>query len=239
VLGLLAAAGAAAKMASKIPRLARLAESLRGKFIKRAKVGGGPAGELAGAPPPEVGAKRATAAGPKEGKAPVEAEAAPAAATPKTNTVTWTRDESGRLVRAEGTLRQTHSGAARSSAEVGAQKKVGKLGIEGDEGGHAVGHRFVLDQGEKNMFPQNGNFNKSAYKTMENEWADWIDSGAEVRFKTEFEGTGARPGSVFVDYDVVDPATGKVIYQNSVEFANQAGQVFERVPAKDMKAMIK
>ena len=32
-----------------------------------------------------------------------------------------------------------------------------------------------------NLFPQNANLNTGAYKTLENEIADWLEAGAEVR----------------------------------------------------------
>ena len=47
------------------------------------------------------------------------------------------------------------------------QANAGKSGIDGDQGGHIIGHRFMDDQGTKNLFPQNANLNKSAFKTME------------------------------------------------------------------------
>ncbi|MAX86430.1 MAG: hypothetical protein CMI07_06055 [Oceanospirillaceae bacterium] len=34
-----------------------------------------------------------------------------------------------------------------------------------DDGGHIVGHRFMSDQGEKNLFPQKSNLNRGAYKS--------------------------------------------------------------------------
>jgi DNA/RNA non-specific endonuclease len=89
-----------------------------------------------------------------------------------------------------------------------AQRDVGKLGVQDDVGGHIVGHRFVENNGDINMFPQNSNFNNSAYKTMENELADWTKNGKEVYARWTFDPPGAvRPNSVGVDYVVTDPAT--------------------------------
>ena len=110
------------------------------------------------------------------------------------------------------------------------------------------------DQGEINMFPQNGvpqtginpatgeaivlkNFNGSAYKTMENEIVDWIDTGGEVRFNVKLEKfDDLRPGQISVAYDIVDPKTGDVIFSNTETFLNQAGETFERVSKSDMSA---
>lgn len=151
------------------------------------------------------------------------------------NTVTWTNDSEGRPVRAEADLSEVFNGIDRSSAETRAQRESADRGIEGDQGGHVIGHRFVKDQGLKNLFPQNGNFNTSAYKKLENEWADWIDSGKEVHITVELTPKNQdRPDRVRVAYEVVDPADGRVVYDQRVTFRNEAGQEFDRVPRSEM-----
>ncbi len=151
------------------------------------------------------------------------------------NAVTWTNDSQGRPIRAEANLSEVFDGIDRSSEETDAQREAADRGIEGDQGGHLIGHRFVKDQGLKNLFPQNGNFNVSAYKTLENEWADWIDSGKDVRIVVELTPKGQdRPNRVRVAYEVTDPATGQVVYDQRVTFRNEAGQHYERVPRADM-----
>ena len=93
----------------------------------------------------------------------------------------------------------------------------------------------MLEQGNKNLFPQNAQFNNSAYRTMENEWAAWIDSGKEVRVQVELAPHGqARPDRVGVTYDVVDPRSGEVVYSRDYVFNNHAGQTFDRVPTSEM-----
>ncbi len=151
------------------------------------------------------------------------------------NTVTWTNDSEGRPIRAEADLSEVFDGIDRSSAETSAQRESADRGIEGDQGGHVIGHRFVKDQGLKNLFPQNGNFNVSAYKKLENEWADWIDSGKEVHITVELTPKNQdRPDRVRVAYEVVDPADGRVVYDQRVTFRNEAGQEFDRVPRSEM-----
>lgn len=151
------------------------------------------------------------------------------------NTVTWTLDAAGRPIRAEATLTEVFTGAARGSDEVAAQSTAASRGVDGDQGGHIIGHRFVTDQGLRNLFPQNGNFNVSAYKKLENEWADWIGSGKDVRITVDLGPAGqARPDRVRVSYEVVDPASGRVVYDQRVSFRNEAGQTFDRVPRADM-----
>lgn len=154
------------------------------------------------------------------------------------NNVTWTVDSQGRPTRAEATLTELHDGTPRSSAEQRAQRATGHAGIEGDQGGHIIGHRFMPDQGAVNMFPQAGQFNNSAYRTMENEWAAWIDAGAEVRVDVQLDGyQGPRPSEVDVSYEVFN-AEGKRIYSNFEMFDNEAGQTFDRVPTADIRALV-
>lgn len=151
------------------------------------------------------------------------------------NTVTWTNDSEGRPIRAEADLSEVFSGIDRSSAETRAQRESADRGIDGDQGGHVIGHRFVKDQGLKNLFPQNGNFNVSAYKKLENEWADWVDSGKDVHITVELTPANQdRPDKVRVSYEVTDPADGRVVYDQRVTFRNEAGQQFDRVPRADM-----
>ena len=151
------------------------------------------------------------------------------------NTVTWTNDSEGRPIRAEADLTEVFSGLERGPAETRAQREAGDRGVEGDHGGHLIGHRFVQDQGLKNMFPQDGNFNVSAYKKLENEWADWIDTGMDVHITVELAPRQLdRPEQVRVAYEVTDPDDGRVVYDQRVTFRNQAGQQFDRVPRADM-----
>lgn len=154
------------------------------------------------------------------------------------NEVRWTADAQGRPVHAEATLKEVHDGAPRSSAEQTAQSQTGKSGNEGDQGGHIIGHRFMPDQGVKNMFPQAGQFNNSAYRTMENEWADWVKAGAEVRINVDLKDyQGVRPDTVNVSYDIYDKG-GDLIYQGGERFKNEAGQVFDRMPKADIEALL-
>ena len=86
------------------------------------------------------------------------------------------------------------------------QTAVGKLGINGDVGGHIQAcsqggtcHRF-------NLFPQNGNFNNSAYKKFENEIssamrAGNLDGPIVIKF-TRSNPNSARPDRLTIDYSV-------------------------------------
>lgn len=151
------------------------------------------------------------------------------------NDVSWNVDADGRAVSAHADLRELFDGTRRTSAEQRAQRARADEGLPDDVGGHIIGHRFIKAHGEKNIFPQNTQFNNSAYRTMENEWADWIRSGKEVSVDVRLIGDGVRPDTVEVFYRVIDPLSGKTIFKNSADFANGAGQVFDRVPRADMQ----
>jgi hypothetical protein len=155
------------------------------------------------------------------------------------NDATWTVDEQGRPVHAEGTLRTVFSKIERSDAETQAQRTAADRGVEGDQGGHVFGHRFVTDQGLKNLFPQNGNFNMGAYKTLENEWAAWVDKGMDVRIDIDLTPREVdRPDRVRISYDVIDPADGSRVYDQRVTFENRAGQHYDRVDGPQMDELI-
>jgi len=155
------------------------------------------------------------------------------------NEARWTVDEQGRPVHAEATLRTVFSELERSDAETQAQRDAADRGIDGDQGGHVFGHRFVTDQGLKNLFPQNGNFNMGAYKTLENEWAAWIDQGMDVRIAIDLGPRGAdRPDRVRISYEVIDPADGSRVYDQRVSFDNRAGQSYDRVDSEQMDELI-
>lgn len=155
------------------------------------------------------------------------------------NDATWTVDDQGRPLHAQGTLRTVFSELDRSDAETAAQRTAADRGVEGDQGGHLLGHRFVTDQGLKNLFPQNGNFNMGAYKTLENEWAAWIDKGMDVRVSIDLAPREAdRPDRVRISYEVLDPSDGHRVYDQRVSFDNRAGQRYDRVDAGEMDGLI-
>lgn len=155
------------------------------------------------------------------------------------NQVSWTLDANGRPASASATLSEVQpSGTRRGSDELSAQDEVRARGLDDDDAGHIIGHRFLGDQGAANMFPQNFNFNRSAYKTMENEWAAWIEAGGTVKVDVALKGgTADRPAQVGVVYEVFN-AEGKRVFKNSELFDNASGQVFDRVPTADIRKLL-
>jgi DNA/RNA non-specific endonuclease len=153
------------------------------------------------------------------------------------NSAEWTLGSGGQPTRVTATLSELRGGA-RGADELAAQDNVRGRGIEGDDAGHLIGHRFMGDQGERNMFPQNFNFNRSAYKTMENEWAAWIENGGTVRVNVDLVGgTAGRPERINVSYEVFNES-GQRVFDNIARFRNEAGQAFERVSTTDIQRII-
>ncbi|MCH2165648.1 MAG: DUF4781 domain-containing protein [Marinovum sp.] len=155
------------------------------------------------------------------------------------NEITILTRDGGETAETHAILRKYYKNAERSADELAAQDAVRAMGEDGDHAGHIIGHRFGLDQGMENMFPQDANFNTSAYKTMENEMANWIDLGQEVRISvTTAKYDSARPAKVEVSYVVADPDTGKVIYRRQKRYSNDGEQVYKRLSRDEMQAHV-
>ncbi|MGH3723707.1 MAG: DNA/RNA non-specific endonuclease [Mycobacterium sp.] len=116
----------------------------------------------------------------------------------------------------------------RPSSETSAQASVG-AGHAGDDAGHMSAFRFTLDQEFSNLFPQELNFNRGAYKTMENEWGALIDRGGEVYARIELIPPSERPDKVAFEYVVNKAGTDEVVYFNRGTFDNTGGQKFKRL----------
>lgn len=144
------------------------------------------------------------------------------------NHITWTQNAAGDTIGAKATLNEVFSGAKRSASEVKDQATAAARGVADDAGGHIIGHRFAGDQGIKNMFPQNANFNNSAFKKVENEWADWITKkGGSVEVDIQLVGNSTRPDKVKVSYRLMD-SDGNVAREVFKEFNNKTAQTFDR-----------
>jgi hypothetical protein len=140
--------------------------------------------------------------------------------------------KTGRPISEQGTLREDFGGTKRGDNATA----VGKLGQPGDQGGHLVGHRFMGDTPDHGIAPQAGNLNTGAWKTMENEWADWIKKGYEINYKIDAYPPGSvRPDSFNVKYTVRDPKTGAIKDSKTKEFKNKKGEKFKRTPFRDME----
>ena len=161
------------------------------------------------------------------------------------NDITWTLDADGRPTGAEAVLTWEPSSRGRDSDRIegNAQSKFrvdNDMKGSGDDVGHLVAYRFAQGHGEVNMFPQFSSFNQGAYAKMEQEWSDWIGAGMEVRIDIDLvRNDAARPDEVHVDYEVIDPVTGSVVYDPSLlAFGNSGGQSFDAIASREMPDMI-
>lgn len=108
-------------------------------------------------------------------------------------------DEVGRVEYVSGKLELGE--AVRDLQEQG---RVGREGVEGDEGGHFIGARFAGSPEGINLFPQDMNLNRGQWKAMENEWDRAVQRGAEVEtiIHSVYEGDDKRPMGLDVLYTI-------------------------------------
>jgi hypothetical protein len=163
----------------------------------------------------------------------------------ESNEVVWTIDDAGRPVSADAVLTWEPGSGGRDSdrIEANAQSRFrsdNDMKGSGDDVGHMLAYRFVNGHGPVNMFPQESHFNQRVYAGMEQEWSDWLAQGMEVHVEIRLgPGDGARPDQVHVDYAVIDPASGRAVYDPTlIVFDNEAGQVFDRIARDGMDEMI-
>lgn len=161
------------------------------------------------------------------------------------NDITWTLDADGRPTGAEAVLTWEPTSRGRDSDRIEANAQSGfrtdnDMKGSGDDVGHLIAYRFAQGHGEVNMFPQFSSFNQGAYARMEQEWSDWIGAGMEVRIDIDLvRNNAARPDEVHVDYEVIDPVTGNVVYDPSlIAFGNSAGQSFDAIASNRMPDLI-
>ena len=134
-------------------------------------------------------------------------------------------------------INESATGLTRGAAEVRAQAEAADAGVPADHGGHIVAHRFLSDQGEINMFPQAG----SSTSAPTRRWRTNCTRGPPTASRSRATSTctsarTARPDSLTIDYVVTNPQTGEIVYWRAVEFQNQAGQTFDRVADRQIRA---
>ena len=128
---------------------------------------------------------------------------------------TYATDGVGNVVHVKGKLK-----LKKADRHTSAQRKAGGSDrLPEDQGGHLIGSRFS-GPGEKiNLVPQNANLNLSAWKKMENQWADALGAGKKVsvEIKVSYPTGSTRPRQFVVRYHI-DGAP------NTRTFNNIAGQ---------------
>ena len=106
-------------------------------------------------------------------------------------------DDKGRVVKVEGTLKLNKSQTRNPKAQRNAG---GKDRLPDDQGGHFVGRRFDGPTDEMNHFAQNGDFNNSAYRKLENSWERMLKDKKDVRIEItpRYADNSLRPDKVTV-----------------------------------------
>jgi hypothetical protein len=84
------------------------------------------------------------------------------------------------------------------------QCKIGKCGVDGDEGGHLIATKLGGPGEAVNLVPQNFNLNRGEWKKMENEWGKAAVDGKKVEIDVQLKYTGdsKRPDSFEVTYSI-------------------------------------
>jgi DNA/RNA non-specific endonuclease len=107
-------------------------------------------------------------------------------------------DDRRRTHRAEGALTLADAGRAPNT-----QKEAGKPDrLDDDDGGHFIAARFNGPREELNHFAQNANFNRGAYRALEDQWARALKRGERVlvRIRVRYTTGSRRPDFLLVRY---------------------------------------
>lgn len=97
------------------------------------------------------------------------------------------------------------------------QTKIGKMGKPTDEGGHLIATRFDGPPDAFNVVPQDAHLNRGEWKEMENDWADYIEKGRDVKVLVEpiYDSKSIRPARFDVVYQVDDQIIQKSFVNKS------------------------
>lgn len=123
-------------------------------------------------------------------------------------------DDQGRIVEASGKL---HMKNREGRLEIRDSKQdIGKGDEkETDDRGHLIGDQFDGSNGLENMVPQDSKINQNNFRNFENQLADKVKTGSDVRVKIEpiYEGDSHRPDAIAVSYSI-DGKQGTRVFPN-------------------------
>lgn len=110
-------------------------------------------------------------------------------------------DESGRVAQISGDLTSNPAQLRNAKAQLSAG---GQDRLATDEGGHFIGRRFDGPLDDFNHFAQDMNFNRGAYKALENSWQRSLDAGqaVSVNIKPTYLGNSLRPNALEIHYTI-------------------------------------
>lgn len=145
---------------------------------------------------------------------PAKLKARPGWVSVKVDELTFEIDEAGRTGIVTGTLGEENKGRSKRLQRQagGPDRRVT------DDGGHFIAPRFSGPKEAYNHFAQDANFNRGAYRTLEDVWAKAQKNGenVNVRIDAEYLGHSQRPHIVTVRWSA--PGT-----RGKRKFHNQAG----------------
>jgi hypothetical protein len=123
-------------------------------------------------------------------------------------------DELGRVKKVEGELTRNPAQGRNKTAQLDAG---GKDRLPTDEGGHYVGRRFDGPMDDFNHFAQDQNFNRGAYKQLENEWDAALKNGkaVNVEITPHYQGTSLRPEKLTVKYSIGGQMQDPIVFKNA------------------------
>ena len=89
--------------------------------------------------------------------------------------------------------------------------------LPSDDGGHYVGVRFGGPHDAFNHFAQDANFNRGAYRALEDQWAKAINGGQQVFFHIvpHYPSGSQRPDSITVRYQIGNDAVSRTFPNDS------------------------
>lgn len=165
---------------------------------------------------------------------------------PATSSTTYVRGRNSAVIEVDADTGRPISGRATIRDDFGSSKRgddateIGReFGRDGDHGGHIFAHRFFGDVPREGIVPQAGNLNTGAWKTMENEWADWIAYGKANKklIEIDVQVQVIPPGAVRPDrfrgryriFEVQPDGTRVQVRSSPIGIKNEPGQTFERV----------
>jgi len=120
-------------------------------------------------------------------------------------------DELGRVRKVEGELKRNSAQGRNKRAQ---REAGGTDRLPTDEGGHYAGRRFDGPMDDFNHFAQDQNFNRGAYKSLENKWDAALKSGKSVKVEIapNYMGNSLRPNSLNVKYWIDGKPAMKVFF---------------------------
>lgn len=128
----------------------------------------------------------------------------------KSNGYYYRKNEYGQILEAKGDLR-LEKGERNQYAQ---REAGGSYRHSEDDGGHLIGTRFGGSGEADNLIAQDRSINRGAYKSLENEWAEELNSGYDVSVEIEpiYHGESLRPDIITAKTEIVGDNGTKVDY---------------------------